>query len=92
MSSGNRCLLVAVRSHFGLRLGGRNNPDRASNRILGRRITYHSSRRELSNDSNVLKCLFISSGIGGSGMSSLGRTSATFTLNREIFAYVAFAL
>ena len=38
-SSGNRCLLVAVRSHFGLRLGGRNNPDRASNnRILGRRI------------------------------------------------------
>jgi hypothetical protein len=34
----NRCLLVAVRSHFGLRLGGRNNPDRASNRILGRRI------------------------------------------------------
>ena len=38
-SSGNRCLLVVVRSHFGLRLGGRNNPDRASNRILGRRIT-----------------------------------------------------
>jgi hypothetical protein len=38
-SSGNRCLLVALRrSHFGLRLGGRNNPDRASNRILGRRI------------------------------------------------------
>jgi hypothetical protein len=32
------CLLVAVRSHFGLCLGGRNNPDRASNRILGRRI------------------------------------------------------
>jgi hypothetical protein len=31
-------LLVAVRSHFGLRLGGRINPDRASNRILGRRI------------------------------------------------------
>jgi hypothetical protein len=37
-SSGNRCLLVAVRSHFGLRLDGRINPDRASNRILGRRI------------------------------------------------------
>ena len=37
-SSGNRCLLVAVRSHFGLRLGGQNNPDRASNQILGRRI------------------------------------------------------
>jgi hypothetical protein len=32
MSSGNRCLLVAVRSHFGLRLGGRINPARASNR------------------------------------------------------------
>jgi hypothetical protein len=31
MSSGARCLLVAVRLHFGLRLGGRNNPDRASN-------------------------------------------------------------
>jgi hypothetical protein len=27
---GNGCLLVAVRSHFGLRLGGRINPDRAS--------------------------------------------------------------
>jgi hypothetical protein len=39
-SSGNRCLLVAVRSHFGLRLGGRINPERASNRILGRRIIY----------------------------------------------------
>jgi hypothetical protein len=37
-SSGNKCLLVEVRSHFGLRLGGRNNPHRASNRILGRRI------------------------------------------------------
>ena len=34
----NRCLLVAVRTHFGLRLESRNNPDRASNRILGRRI------------------------------------------------------
>ena len=32
---------VAVRSHFGLRLGGRNNPDSgASNRILGSRIIY----------------------------------------------------
>jgi hypothetical protein len=40
-SSGNRCQQVspvAVRSHFGLRLERRNNPDRASNRILGRRI------------------------------------------------------
>jgi hypothetical protein len=37
-SSDNRCLLVAVRSHFSLRLERRINPDRASNRILGRRI------------------------------------------------------
>ena len=29
-SGGNRCLLVAVRSHFGLRLGGRINPERVS--------------------------------------------------------------
>ena len=37
---GARLHLVAVRSHFGLRLDGRNNPARASNRP-GRRIMYN---------------------------------------------------
>jgi hypothetical protein len=39
----NRWRLVAVRSHFGLRLDGRNNPARASNRP-GRRIKQATSR------------------------------------------------
>jgi hypothetical protein len=34
---------VAVRSHFGLRLDGRNNPARASNRP-GRRISVYIGR------------------------------------------------
>ena len=38
-TSGNKWRLVAVRSHFGLRLDGRNNPARASNRP-GRRLFY----------------------------------------------------
>jgi hypothetical protein len=40
-TGGNRWHLVAVRSHFGLRLDGRNNPARAYNRP-GRRISASS--------------------------------------------------
>ena len=44
----NRWHLVAVRSHFGLRLDGRNNPARASNRP-GRRINLFNNATRVIN-------------------------------------------